>query len=322
VSMHNQTRFRLEVIGRAMAAHFFSRAMLWSLLLAPLVLWAAAAHSAASVQSERLTYNVMFGGLHIGDALVKLDQTESGYRTELKMTARGVAKWLQNFQSDLRGEGQLIRETGASGRTQIVPQPAAYMRQWSAGDIAADMTMTFDPSTRVVSTTERVFNPTTGGPLNDEDIPWRSRRGKQAPVPADMRKNVFDPIAAFIAVRAQISAQGLASDGPKSFRVPVYDGSRRYDITGKTAAIRTISINGVERRLLPVTAKLEPVFGFSRDAAERMKESEGKLLFTPDERFIPVQVTVGGDTFSGVMNLTADCRENPEPCSTFGQAAE
>lgn len=274
-----------------------------------------------AVQSERLTYKVMLGGLHIGDALVALDQTESGYTSEMKMTARGVASWVQNFRADIKGQGSFIRNAAANGGIELLPQPAAFNRQWSTGEIASEMTMTFDPLTRDISIDERLFNPLTGAVLAREDMPWNNRREKQKPVPMDLRKNALDPMAAFIAARTQILAQGVTGSTPKTFRVPIYDGTRRYDIVGRTAPARMITINNVERLLMPLTAKVEPVFGFNRQSMKRMEESEGKFLFTPDNRLIPVQLIVGSDMLTSVMNLTADCSEDAAPCDTFGQTA-
>ncbi|MBY0509122.1 MAG: DUF3108 domain-containing protein [Rhodospirillaceae bacterium] len=287
------------------------------MVMAALFLGSALPASAAPlVQSERLTYNLMLGGLHVGDALVALKQDENGYSTTMKMTARGVASWIQNFRADLKGEGS-IGAAAADGRVEIVPQN--FMRQWSAGEVAADMTMTFNPQTREASVAERMFNPLTGEAIKREDMPWNKRREKLKPVPNDLRKNALDPMAAFVAARSQLMAQGFAGTAPKTFRVPIYDGTRRYDLVGKAGAVRTVSINGVERRLLPVTAKVEPVFGFNRESEERMRESEGKFLFTPDERFIPVQLIVGNDMFTSVMNLAADCSEDTAPCDAFGK---
>lgn len=275
------------------------------------------ASAAAFVQSERLTYNVMVGGLHVGDALVGLEQDESGYSTTMKMTSRGVISWIQNFRADLKGEGSFIAAATAEGRVQIMPQN--FMRQWSAGEVAGNMTMTFDPLTREASITERMFNPLTGEALKREDMPWNKRRESLKPVPSDLRKNALDPMAAFVAARSQLMAQGFAGNAPKTFRVPIYDGTRRYDLVGKTGPVRVVSINGVERQLIPVTAKVEPVFGFNRESEERMRESEGKFLFTPDARFLPVQLIVSNDMFTSVMNLAADCSENAAPCEEFGK---
>ena len=279
----------------------------------------AAVVSEAPVQSEHLTYNIMVGGLHLGDAMITLNQTETGYSTAMRVTARGVAKMVKNFSSDMKGEGRFVSANGAG----LTPQPALYSRQWSTDEIAADMTMTFDPSTGLAKADERFFNPATSAPIAREDLPWNDRGDQQKDVPANMRTNVFDPMAAFIAARGQLMAQvmgrGATAGQPKNFRVPIYDGRRRYDVVGHADAPRSVTVNGAAREVIPVTAKLEPVFGFGKKTEERMKDSEAKLLFSNDRRFIPVQLIVSNDMLSGVMNLAADCSQNAEPCDTFGQ---
>lgn len=274
------------------------------------VICMGAALPAPAMQSERLVYSIMVGGLHLGDAMIGLNQTSAGYSTEMKLTARGVAKMVKNFRSDMRGEGRFA-EAGAK------PMPAVYSRQWSTNAVASDMTMKFDPATGLAMTEERYFNPETSAAIAPEDLPWADKGDKDKPVPADLRTNVLDPMAAFVAARVQIMAQ--AANGPKTFRVPIYDGRRRYDIVGKAEAPRSSTINGLPQAVIPVTAKLEPVFGFSRKSQERMKDSEGKFLFSNDARFIPLQLVVSNELMSGVLNLAADCSQNAAPCETFGQ---
>jgi hypothetical protein len=268
------------------------------------------AHAAERQSSARLAYELMLGGLHVGDAMVTLEESPSDYKAGLKMTASGALKWVKNFRASVESEGAL----GAA------PQPAVYRKEWSSGELAETMTMTFDPATRTATTSARVFNPTTGATVPDEDVPWHEKRASRKPVPDDLRTNVFDPMAAFIAAREQLVAQGVlanAQGAVKSFRVPVFDGSRRYDIVGKTEPVRGVSINGTERQLLPVTGRLEPVFGFSAKSEERMRAVDGKIFFTPDGKFTPVQVIVSGELFTSVMNLTADCREDNAPCAAI-----
>ena len=282
---------------------------------------AGQAHSQqAQPQSERLVYNIMVGGLHLGDAMIGLNQTENSYATEMRMNARGMAKWVRNFSSDMRGEGQLLQ--AATNPTTLDTRPALYSRQWSTGEVAADMTMKYDANGKA-EVEERYFNPETSEPIAHEDLPWNKddspSERQRKPVPDAMRTNVLDPMAAFIAARGQLMAQGLAAKGPKRFRVPIYDGRRRYDIVGRAEAPRTTEIAGTERSVITVIAKLEPVFGFSRKSQVRMEESEGKFLFSNDNRFIPLQLVVSNDLLSGVMNLTADCSMDATPCDTFGQ---
>ncbi len=105
-----------------------------------------------------------------------------------------------------------------------------------------------------------------------------------------------------------------AAKAPLKFRVPVFDGQRRYDVVGTTTAPRDVTINEKQYNVITVNATVVPIAGFSPRGEERMLESRGKLLFTADERFVPVQVTIENEFLSGVMNLSADCGITPEAC--------
>lgn len=277
-----------------------------------------AAPARALAQTERLAYTVMYGGLHVGDAVVELKQTPDSYATGLKLSARGVAKWLGEFRADLSGAGAMTDDPAK-------PLPETYRRDWKGSEVAATMLMTYDPGTRLTRTQETYINVETGAEMKREDLPWYRndrRRDRLKPVPDEMRADALDPMAAFVAVRRQIMAEG-AHEKPVSFRVPVYDGQRRYDVVGKTAAPRTVAIGGKEHAVVTVTATLVPVFGFTERGEERMRESRGRLLFSADARFIPIQVTIDNAFLSGVMNLVADCSVTPDPCGAVArQAAE
>ncbi|MBX7199741.1 MAG: DUF3108 domain-containing protein [Rhodospirillaceae bacterium] len=266
---------------------------------------------------ERLAYELMLGGLHVGDAMVSLDETPTGYKAGLKMAATGALKWVRAMRSSLESEGTFGQLS--SGGT---PQPVAYRKEWVSGEFAETMTMTFDPKTRTATTASRVYNPLTGATIADEDLPWNRDGRKRKPVPDDMRTNVFDPMAAFVAAREQLIAKGVLTPSValKNFRVPIYDGSRRYDIVGKAEPVRAVSINGEEKQLLPVTGKLEPVFGFNPKSEERMRNIDGKIYFSPDGKFVPAQIIVSGEVFTSVMNLAADCKTDNTKCAAIEAA--
>ena len=96
-------------------------------------------------------------------------------------------------------------------------------------------------------------------------------------------------------------------------------GRRRF---WTTSAPRTVTINDKQHNVITVNTTLVPVAGFSERGEERMRESRGKILFTADARFIPVQVTIENDLLTGVMNLTADCNVTPEVCNPTTQEAK
>ncbi len=270
-------------------------------------------------QNERLAYSMMVGGLHVGDAVVSLSQDSDSYMTGLKLTAGGVAKWVREFRADLSGEG-----TFTTKENVVTPLPARYRRDWSGSEIDSSLLMTYDPATRLASTEERYIERESGEELRYDELPWTKNdrgRDKKKPVPDNQRAGAMDPMAAFIAARHQVMAQG-ASKTPVKFRVPVYDGQRRYDIIGTTSAPRGVTINDTPYNVITVNTTLVPVAGFSERGEERMRESRGKILFTADDRFIPVQVTIENDLLSGAMNLKGDCNVTPEACGPATQEAK
>jgi hypothetical protein len=264
-----------------------------------------------AAQSERLAYNLKIGGVHVADFLAEFDESQSSYRTALTMETRGMAKWFQDFRAELTGRGTMTIETG-QGPT---PVPQQFDRAWTATEFASSMTIAYDPISGLAKADERMFNPLTGDTISFEDLEWNRDREIPLPVPDTMRVGVFDPIAAFVAARRQI-----LNTGRSDFRVPIYDGRRRYDLVGTVEGPRMYWIKGEDVELVPVMAGIEPIFGFDEERTATIRDSFGKILFSPDERFIPVQVILEGTTLTSVMNLTADCRLEVSTCQQIAEA--
>jgi hypothetical protein len=265
----------------------------------------------ASEQKERLLFDVMFGGLHVADVVVQMDQSADRYQSSLTMRTRGMLQMFQEFQADMKSQGGFVT---SAAPTRTVP--SLYSRAWSNPEVASEMIMRFDPVTGLSQGQERLYNPLTGADLKPEDMPWNNRK-PVLPVPDNLRAGAVDPMAAFIAARKQ-----LMGSGQKEARVPIYDGRRRYDIISTIGQSRSYTIKDQPRDLIPVTSRVEPVFGFEPDSEDRMRDSEGTTLFTNDDRFVPVQIILGNDMFSSVMNLVAECNTDPAPCDTFGRPAD
>jgi hypothetical protein len=263
-----------------------------------------ASTSQAREQNERLLYDVMFGGLHVADVVVTMNQTAASYESSLAMRTRGVAESFQDFRADMSSQGGFVEKRTA---------PSVHTRAWSSPKVASEMTMRYDPVNGMSQAVERLYHPITGAALKPEDLPWNNRRAPK-PVPDNLRSGAVDPVAAFIAARRQV-----IESGQKEVRVPIYDGRRRYDIVSTVGKPRSATIKDVTRDVIPVVSKVEPVFGFEPDAEDRMRDSSGTTYFSNDERFIPVQIVLSNDLFSSVMNLRAECTMDPAPCEAFAQ---
>lgn len=280
---------------------------MYRFVLAFTILLGLAANTSAAEQKERLLFDVMFGGLHVADVVVSLDQSPTAYQSRLEMRTRGVLEFFQDFRADMKSEGTIAAEA----------TPKLFSRAWSSPEVASDMVMKFDAVSGLSQSEERYYNPSTGAALKAEDMPWNSKRKPIMPVPENLRSGAIDPMTAFLAARRQIF-----TSGQREARVPIYDGRRRYDIVSTAGKPRTYTIKDQPRELIPVTSRVEPVFGFDAKAEDRMRESKGTTLFTADARSMPVQIILANDMFSSVMNLVAECTTDPAPCDNFGKARE
>ncbi len=263
---------------------------------------------AAQEQDERLIYVMQFGGLTVADVMITLAETPAKYQSTIKLRARGLLARFASLNADLAGEGKVVGDG-----LKVVPE--TYRRHWSTEKLSSQLSVSYDPVTRVAMSTERLFNPITGEAKSNDDAPWNRRKMAMKPVPEDKRTSVVDPMAALIGVRQLIRG----SSGQISFKMPIYDGSRRYDVVGTTEAPREVTINDQTHRVITVKGRLDPVFGFDESLQDRVHAGDGKILLTADERLLPVQIMIGNSLGVGVMNLVADCRRDPAPCEAFGQ---
>jgi hypothetical protein len=279
--------------------------------LTGVLLLGAPASAATAPQSERLVYVLQFGGLSVADVMITLDATPTHYRSEILLRSRGLMSMFKEFTADMIGEGALRP-------VALAASPTSFRRDWVTEDVTSSLAITYDPATALAVPQQTVFDTRTRAVKSEADLPWNKRREKVKPVPDNLRTNVLDPVAAFIAAREMIRA----SDTPTSFSVPIYDGKRRYNVVGKTEAAREMTVNDKTRKLIAVKGKVEPVFGFDERLQDKVHEGDGKILFTADDRFLPVQIMVGNSLGVGVMNLVADCRVDPTACDAFGHGQE
>ena len=208
-------------------------------VLAGVCLLGAPAIAAPAPQSERLVYVLQFGGLSVADVMITLEATPSHYRSEIQLRSRGLLSMFKTFSADLIGEGELRPAT-------LAASPTSFRREIVTEELNSGLYITYDPSTSLATTTQKVVDRATGAPKSEADMPWNNRREKVKPVPDNLRTNVLDPVAAFIAAREMIRA----ADKPTSFSVPIYDGKRRYNVAGKTEAPREMTVNDKTRMLI------------------------------------------------------------------------
>jgi hypothetical protein len=267
----------------------------------------AAPGSASAAQTEQLAYRIMFGGLHVGDLMVILDDSDAGYRTSMRAWSRGVVERFSKAGAELEGEGTYATDTTLTLPTAGL-KPTVFRRGWLSEEAIAATSVVFDPVTGRAQAQEHLFRP-SGEPATPEELGWGRGNREARVMPEQHLINVLDPMSAFVAARQQVMK------GARSFRLPIFDGRRRYDVIGTVDAPRAVTINDVSRTLIPIRTRMEPVAGFRGRRLEMFTKGEGRIYLTTDGRAIPVQVMVGNEIATVVMNLMADCKIEPAACA-------
>ncbi len=102
------------------------------------------------------------------------------------------------------------------------------------------------------------------------------------------RRNVTDPLSALASIR-----HALKVKPPKpgtQFKIPVYDGSRRFDV-----AVRVVSVGGNDN-LVQVKLTLVPIAGFKGGSSEDGDPDDAPrpmdVTFTNDAAIVPVSIRV------------------------------
>jgi len=283
-------------------------------LLSGLSLAVLVAAPLSAAEHERLLYTVQFRGFRIGEVVIGLDQSSGQYRSEMHAQARGLAKVFNNFQARLFGEGHVGEQSTPALR------PAHFWREWGGRRWAQQMTVSFDPATNEAVPTERIFNPATGQAIKREDLPGR-RKKPPPPVSMEHRFHVLDPMTAFITGRDMMRL-AWRENTTQTFRLPVYDGQRRYDVIIEMAPTQTEKIGGTAYNVIPATTRMEPIGGFDEKMAKRSREGKGRIVFSADDRFLPLQISMGNSLGRGMFTFAADCKTSPDVCTGFAEAAD
>jgi hypothetical protein len=150
------------------------------------------------------TYDVYVGGLHLVEANVWFEEQGSTYHALVKAQTRGVWARLFPWHTVLDSYGRIAGD-------QLKPQEFFTRDEW--GHKPKTTKLHFDGNGGVVAE----FDP----PNHDEN---------REIVTPEQRRDALDPITALLQMLAHVAVQKSCA-----LPVPVFDGKRRFDITGRDA---------------------------------------------------------------------------------------
>ena len=225
-----------------------------------------AGHS-ASAEEIYADYRVTYAGLPAGEIRFGFTGDGTRYQDKISVESAGLPRWITHFRGIASGEGNLSDDGKA--------EPQGY-------DVLYDLRQRRD---------ERIdlrFTGAAGNVIAERDSDDTSRK---PPIAENLRRNTVDPIAAMAAIRQNLRLHG---DGvPPDFTIPVYDGTRRFDVQVHAEPAGEDTEND---GLIHLHLTLQPIAGFWEESGEDVNPSANprpvEAVFTADDQHLPVYMRV------------------------------
>ncbi|HJS32068.1 MAG TPA: DUF3108 domain-containing protein [Alphaproteobacteria bacterium] len=255
----------------------------------PAAIGLAAQAVSADAAAVTARYDAHWGGAPVGTVVVAFADTAQGYVNVIDIRAAGVARALTDFSARAESAGVFDQLRG--------PLPRRY-------------TATYDLRRRKGKQLAVDFLPAGGAgvlaiPANAE---------AEARLPAALRSDVFDPLTAVLALRQTIRAGGLVQGS--RFRIPVFDGKRRFDAEGTVLGFGAAVVAGRRASTIDISILLKPVAiaKLERDDEDDIAR-EARLQFTADGTALPLRLIVDIAYVPLIIELAETC-SNLAACRT------
>jgi Protein of unknown function (DUF3108) len=240
------------------------------------------ANGSAHAETLVAEYTAYWAGLPAAQIRLKLSDDATAYHDEIAIRTEGVSHLITHFRADARANGRLVPGRGA----EPTHYDALYdLRKWSNSRIA----MRFVVHDGVV-VAERAAADTS----------------KKALLAEKYRRDIVDPLTALENIRGAVAARLAATATTAAFVVPVYDGTRRFDVVGHILP-KAEQGPGVLR----IALSLRPIAGFkSRSKADGDPNDAPRpawVTMTDDKRMLPISVTLRAFFLPLVIRLDRVC---------------
>lgn len=209
-------------------------------------------------------YRATWAGLPAAEMRLAFGGGDARYRDEIHIETKGLARLFTKFRGGAVAEGRL----GDDG----LATPSRY-------DALYDLRKRHDSriSMRFIG---------RHGVVVAERTPADTSR--KPPIDETFRRDVTDPLSALASIRHVLKVRPLKPGG--QFKIPVYDGARRFDI-----AVRVVAVGG-EDNLVQLKLSLVPIAGFKGGSSDDGDPDDAPrpvdASFTNDAALMPVSMRV------------------------------
>ena len=167
---------------------------------------AASLTRAAEETPLDLRYGLYWAGFQIATLKLQHEVASTGYRAKLLIETVGLVEKLVHYRARTLAERRAGRRTGSL-------LPVAFSTEYRSRKKERRSIVTFDPA--------------SGDVVDVRD--HQARQAGLSKVPEELRKDVVDPLTAFLRIREHVAAAGPAAP----FVAQVFDGRRRYDLAAR-----------------------------------------------------------------------------------------
>jgi hypothetical protein len=255
------------------------------LAVAVLMLGMAGPLQAAQEMPLELRYGLYWGGLRLATLDLHHELAPGGYRSGLSIETVGLVERFTKYRAEVNAVGE---------------------RHWFGDLIPVSFSSKYK-SRKKSRTAVIEFDPLTGDVV-DLRI---EKRGKPdgTDVPKEMQHDVIDPLTAFLSLRDELARARI--DGQGAFEAAVFDGRRRYDVTAQVTGRERVKVSGRSWPAIRVELDILPIVGFDDDDLDEVGADANdplrlEVMFSDDERLLPLQASTLDTTIAGTIRLLED----------------
>jgi hypothetical protein len=244
--------------------------------------------TAAAVRADQdaplnLRYGLYWAGFQIATLTLEHEIQSTRYRSQLLIESVGLVEKLVHYRARTLATGRL-----GDGDSLL---PVTYRSEYRSRKKDRRSIVKFDPAS---------------GDVLELEI---TKRGKpdDSKVPEALRKNVIDPLTAFLRIRDHVAT---AVKG-EVFTAQIFDGRRRYDLAAEVVGRDRAWIAGRDQRAVRLALTLKFLAGSNVDDLEEVAADddrvEAELMLSDDERLLPLRLSILNTVIAGRIELLQDC---------------
>jgi hypothetical protein len=244
--------------------------------------------TAAAVRADQdaplnLRYGLYWAGFQIATLTLEHEIQSTRYRSQLLIESVGLVEKLVHYRARTLATGRL-----GDGDSLL---PVTYRSEYRSRKKDRRSIVTFDPAS---------------GDVLELEI---TKRGKpdDSKVPEALRKNVIDPLTAFLRIRDHVAT---AVKG-EVFTAQIFDGRRRYDLAAEVVGRDRAWIAGRDQRAVRLALTLKFLAGSNVDDLEEVAADddrvEAELMLSDDQRLLPLRLSILNTVIAGRIELLQDC---------------